>query len=482
MKIKSMVLFVGALLAAAVLRAGVVDGLSSGPVVPGEWNSNFSACKSYAEANGYPMLVFWSSPGCAKCNKMVTAVNSSTFVAWRQARRIVLAFSEGDSTVKSFTKNSSGEYPYMRIYWPAGNVDYRFSGRSSTIPASGTTLADQLINLLDSYLGAWDGKGKAVSPTPAPVTPSQTTTGGKDSVKPSPAPVTPSQTTYMSLWSKARTILGIYETDEFSPAGVVTVKCGKANKSGVASVSMTIKKFDGKTINCGTIKLNLASNKCGDAGWCVEFKNGYSLSLDDDGFGGLDFSGTGVGDDSYGSGLPIGGAINSAYYYDFFVDASYSEVCDAISEKVPGGFALGEQVVRPLWLYDYDDVGGPMSFSVVGNKFDFGKPVTPKFTTKLGDTLNYNDDDDLNLAGVRLSYNPKTGIFKGSFNIYGDARCCMDYPETTRSKPQLKKFSVAVNGVFINFRDGILTEERGGGIAVCKKLGLVMPVFVEISY
>ena len=68
MKLKTVILTIACAASSVVSAASLNDVQSN--VVPGEWTSSYSVAKKYAEDNGVPMLVFWSSPGCAKCSKM----------------------------------------------------------------------------------------------------------------------------------------------------------------------------------------------------------------------------------------------------------------------------------------------------------------------------------------------------------------------------------------------------------------------------
>ena len=139
-----------------------IQNASSEAIVPGEWNTNFSNAKTFAVQNGMPLLVLWSNPGCGYCNKMKTACNTDTFVAWRKAKQIVLVISEGDVSVRDWARGSNTQFPFMRLYWPSGNVDVAFTGRSTTIPATGSSLEAQLINYLDSLLKNWSPSGEYI--------------------------------------------------------------------------------------------------------------------------------------------------------------------------------------------------------------------------------------------------------------------------------------------------------------------------------
>ena len=67
------------------------------------------------------------------------------------------------------------------------------------------------------------------------------------------------------------------------------------------------------------------------------------------------------------------------------------------------------------------------------------------------------DEKRPNISGLKLSYAPKTGLFKGSFSLY--AWNGSSIQEGT--KPKLKKYAFKVCGVVV---DGV-----GYGAATCKK-------------
>ena len=67
-----------------------------------------------------------------------------------------------------------------------------------------------------------------------------------------------------------------------------------------------------------------------------------------------------------------------------------------------------------------------------------------------------------NLSGMKLSYTPKKGTFKGSFKLYS--------LQGSGKKTKLKKYTVKVSGVVV---DGV-----GYGIATCKKPAMTWAVTV----
>ena len=85
--------------------------------------------------------------------------------------------------------------------------------------------------------------------------------------------------------------------------------------------------------------------------------------------------------------------------------------------------------------------------SVSGGKWTFKKAASIKL--KKGVLTGNTDPAKPNLSGIKLTYKPKTGVFKGSFKVYSDLG------------GKLKKYTMKVNGVVVG---GV-----GYGEATCKK-------------
>ena len=71
--------------------------------------------------------------------------------------------------------------------------------------------------------------------------------------------------------------------------------------------------------------------------------------------------------------------------------------------------------------------------------------------------------DKTNLSGLKLTYTPKKGTFKGSFKVYA--------LEGEGKATKLKKYTVKVNGVVV--------DSVGYGTAMCKKPAASWPVTVR---
>ena len=112
---------------------------------------------------------------------------------------------------------------------------------------------------------------------------------------------------------------------------------------------------------------------------------------------------------------------------------------DATSASLPAG------VLEEL-LPD----GEPVTVS--GGKWKFAKAAKVGIDKKTGEVVA-DTSKGSNVSGLKLTYTPKTGFFKGSFNAYA--------LDTVGGKKKLKKYTVNVSGVVV---DGV-----GHGQATCKK-------------
>ena len=101
-----------------------------------------------------------------------------------------------------------------------------------------------------------------------------------------------------------------------------------------------------------------------------------------------------------------------------------------------------------------------------GKKLDFGKAATLKYKQDKASGANVllglDDAAKPNVSSLKLTYIPKTGLFKGSFKLYATSG---------EAKPKLKKFTVNVIGFIV---DG-----KGQGAAFLKKPTATWSVVVE---
>lgn len=155
------------------------NGLTySSNVVYGQWTSAYSAAKAEAKAHNVPMVVVWANPGCGYCQNFESSVGgSSTVQSWAQKRGYVFVFALGTSTSSSlgmtagdvtaaqtFARGGSlTKYPFVGIWWPKGadgkEVKAHFSGRSGIMAVKSGSLAQQFMDSVDHYVGAYAGAG-----------------------------------------------------------------------------------------------------------------------------------------------------------------------------------------------------------------------------------------------------------------------------------------------------------------------------------
>lgn len=108
-------------------------------ITTNKWFANFSTVKKYALDNKLPLISIWSNgDACGHCIDFERILLTSTFKNWMKKSECV--FWIGFGTDKNaddkfegtgFTwarKNTLRAYPFVRVYWAPGKVDYVASG------------------------------------------------------------------------------------------------------------------------------------------------------------------------------------------------------------------------------------------------------------------------------------------------------------------------------------------------------------------
>lgn len=234
-------------------------------------------------------------------------------------------------------------------------------------------------------------------------------------------------------WQKARTLNGLYGEGCWGGVdgaeGTAQLKCGKANKKGVAKVSLTIKPFVGKKRTYKSVSVDVSQGGRIEVRWP---KQKYAVTIDGDGFFGepiYEWIRPACSPNAVWS-ADVGGSFNKTAWFDF--------------GDIPNG-----DVPIMFWMFEETDATVVMS----GSKWKLPKKaVVKKLKCPKGATCGIDwqvdsSGDKTNLPGLKLTYNPKTGIFKGGFDLY----------------PYMgKKYMAKVIGVMVN---GV-----GHGQALCPKL------------
>ncbi len=211
---------------------------------------------------------------------------------------------------------------------------------------------------------------------------------------------------------------GVLLAADGMPAGAISVTVGKVNaKSGLSNVKAAITWLDGKKSRAKAVKVRQPLS--GALAERLEVKGYGTLAI--------------VLDDSRVAGSLSGYSIVSA------------DVGGDYSGFAHGMFALDDFV--------FPSGGTPMDeflpdgaeFDISGKKWVFAKAPPIKMKKGEFDYAAYEkawDKGKTNDSGLKLTYTPKTGVFKGSFNIYA--------VHGEGAKAKVKKTRVKVSGVVVN--------------------------------
>lgn len=268
-------------------------------------------------------------------------------------------------------------------------------------------------------------------------------------------------------WQKARTLLGLYgEGCGENPDGIVRIKCGKANKKGIAKVSMTITPFDGKKRSYRSTSVDVSRGGEVRIEWPAQE---YFVRISGNEFFGEPIYGdfrpacspNAVWSADVGGNIPDGPyGFGSDYAFRFWWrDEEWAwQLEDLFTE---GRYCINTELAMPLL--------SSQTFTVRNGKIDFGKKPSLKY--KKGNefpNLVGWDTAKPNIPGTKITYNAKTGILKGSFTFYTDPHVCNVYDGG--KVYQLKKHSFKIAGVVLK---GTIVGE---GVAICKKPAFSCPV------
>ena len=229
-----------------------------------------------------------------------------------------------------------------------------------------------------------------------------------------------------------------------TPIGVIQVKTGKISKKGLVKLTGYVLEVDGKKKAIKSISVNGTSGRISAA-----------LQVDKHGSAQIAINGKGLSGNWNGYEIRpanVGGEYHKTMYFDF------GELPEEIYERDIGYWVTQELYSNGQEYYAYR--GEPVVMN--GKKWIFDKAA--KVSWKKCKCIRVNGElqcpdcygewmldvsrDRTNISALKLSYNSKTGLFKGSFKLYAE------YDKG-------KKYTVTVSGLLI---DGI-----GYGQAFLKK-------------
>ena len=210
--------------------------------------------------------------------------------------------------------------------------------------------------------------------------------------------------------------------------GIVELKLGKVKK-GASKVSGAVTTLDGKK---HAIKAKSVRVEGGVPAMAVLPVKGFDPMV-----------------------VTIGGRQFAGMMGDYHVQSA------GVGEVWAKGSATAEVYFDDVSMFPGDVLQDLLPYSETatasGGKWTFAKAASIKM--KKGTLVGTDDPAKPNKSGLKLSYTPKKGTFKGSFKVY----------ELQGAK--LKKYTVKVNGVVV---DGV-----GYGMATCKKPAASWSVMVK---
>ena len=346
---------------------------------------------------------------------------NATYVAqWKINQYTVKFDANGGEGGKTVTQNYGTELSAPTV----ARTGYTFNGWSPSVPA--TMPAGNVTRTVT--------RGAAVGALPVPMRKGYELVGwftaASGGAQITASTVVTGNVTYYAQWmayggkikdvsfAKAQTVDGVlYRNGAF--VGTVQLKAGKiSKKKGTVSISATATLLDGKKITGKAVTVKKGDD--GTLSGTVKFKapiGDMHFEMDADGTFTFDNGGYSMTEGAVGGNLP-----NGTVAFRVNIDSF---------PGLPAGYEVLEDVL-PF------EVIGKVSG---GKKIDFGKAASVKYAkVKEGKTTRYvlsglNDEKKPNVPALKLTYTPKTGVFKGSFKIYAtnEASISRSTPRTRRA-------------------------------------------------
>ena len=253
-------------------------------------------------------------------------------------------------------------------------------------------------------------------------------------------------------FSKTQRIYGRFETLSGTLIGSAEVQVGKKNSKNKSQLSVIITRYDTAKRIKGRGRLTFSDDGSAASDEInLNFKDStlqndtLTMIVNPDGTFSL------AGSVYKMEGAQVGGALTSASLV-FGVEMPGS----ADWPKPPTGYMLVRSALP-------NDFAFPLASS--GRKFSLPKGKTPKYVKSKDASgqdcyvLDMGGEDNPNVSMLKLSYQHKTGLFKGTFTIYASSGPVVSYGP----KPKFKKSKIQVVGLVI---DG-----KGYGVASMKGTG-----------
>ena len=123
---------------------GCIEAKAGMKLEPGTWYTNFQVCKSYADANGIPLVAVWSNEGCIHCWFADYTFIQPAFLEWKArtpSAKAIYCFMAGGykgapdqagSAAYNWMYYGGGKklnaYPFVVLWWAKEKVNERYTG------------------------------------------------------------------------------------------------------------------------------------------------------------------------------------------------------------------------------------------------------------------------------------------------------------------------------------------------------------------
>ena len=247
-------------------------------------------------------------------------------------------------------------------------------------------------------------------------------------------------------WQKARTLRGLFgegcSRGADGAEGTAQLKCGKANKKGIAKVSLSITPFNGKKRSYKSVSVDVSQGGAVKVSWPQQK---YQVTVDGDSF----FS-----EPIYGGSRPacspnavwsadIGGSMAGSYTMEFpYWDEVWYDDNGLIYHRYDGSYAAFMEVAAAKLWHRYGEGG----YCPNGNSILFDGGYFMSSGNKWDFSSQFGDDKP-----PKITYNSQTGLFSGSVYLT-IGPYCMD--GEWEKPPPTKKVTLKIKGVYT---DGVIS-------------------------
>ena len=243
-------------------------------------------------------------------------------------------------------------------------------------------------------------------------------------------------------YKKAQTLTGVVWTDD--GVAVLSIKTGKISKKGVVSVGGSILGMDGKKLSVKSAKLQVDESERLHGTLQVKDGSTIDITIDEEEMWGT-WKGmtSSSGDDSVGGAFDAGRTL-TFYFTDNIAKDAWPDgtVVDLLPEGEPVEVKNGKWSLAKAASVKW---AKPKNMAIAPEVFDAAS----------GKGLIVDESKGTNLSGLKLTYTPKKGTFKGSFKVYAI------------QSGKLKKYSAKVTGLVVNETGyGMATVKGGGSFSV----------------